>query len=65
MTYDKGWMSFHNKEKRALRKGLMWLKGWDDAKFGHRRNGTHPKLDYPYYNGPQNLARAVDLGYAQ
>ena len=63
-TYDTGWKAFHAGAERDRKNGLMWLKGWDDARFGYRKNGTHKKLD-PGYNGPQSLARAVDLGYAQ
>lgn len=74
-TWRNGFDSYHRGEKRPGGV-LMSQKGWDDAKFGWRSNGTHPKTDHSHYKGPgwylnseENkpgvTLRAVELGYAQ
>jgi len=65
-TFKNGHDGYHAGENRNSKNGVQWLKGWDNAKFGRRLNGTLPKNDSARrYSGPQNLARSVDLGYAQ
>ncbi|MGD9157206.1 MAG: hypothetical protein PVG39_02245 [Desulfobacteraceae bacterium] len=76
-TWKTGYEAFHNNHPRPTGAGsLMVQKGWDDAKFGYRQNGSHPDLDDFHYKGPgwtklmeDNPAaagqNAVKLGYAQ
>jgi hypothetical protein len=64
MTWKIGFEMYLSGKKRP--DTLMAQKGWDDAKFGHLPNGSLPVIDRAIpYEGPKNLDRAVELGYAQ
>ena len=74
-TWRDGYLKFKNGQKRPRGAGMLQAqKGWDDASFGCRANGTDPSCDEPSYKGPgwtplmgdgNALAAAVRLGYAQ